>query len=114
VIFGLALTLPHFGKIPTAKLLSGVFAGLAFCFLGARLESLLPRRYLFTVVVFLYSFVQILWIFEDIQSVFTPAEVYLSAFFGKTLVGLLVLNYYPEIANSAKSFYEFKRAHIEA
>jgi hypothetical protein len=112
ILFALAFLFPQTGEVSPTKLLSALFAGVAFCFLGARLESLLSQRYFFTSVVFIYSSVQILYAFEFINTVFS--FVYLAAFLGKALLGLLVLNYYPQIAANAVCFYDIKRAQISS
>ena len=91
-----------------AKLLSGCYAGLAFCFLAARLESLMQEQYAIISLVFLYSFVQVLWSFEGVQGVLSGTLVFALAFLGKVSLGILVLVNYAQFAERAPKYFEVK------
>jgi hypothetical protein len=91
-----------------AKLLSGCYAGLAFCFLAARLESLLPQQYAIISFIFMYAFVQVLWSFEGVQGALPISIVFALAFLGKTALGLLVLHNYSQIAERSIKYFEVK------
>jgi hypothetical protein len=97
-----------------AKLLSGCYAGLAFCFLAARLESLIPQQYAIISLVFLYSFVQVLWSFESVQGVLSGTVVFALAFLGKVSLGVLVLINHAQIADRAAKYFEVKEETAKA
>ncbi|HTG33257.1 MAG TPA: hypothetical protein VLB76_10020 [Thermoanaerobaculia bacterium] len=97
-----------------AKLLSGCYAGLVFCFLAARLESLIPQQYAIISLVFLYSFVQVLWSFEGVQGVLSGTVVFALAFLGKVSLGILVLVNHAQIADRASKYFEVKEETAKA